>query len=70
MFWTIALFSAVVNVLMLTAPLYMLQVYDRVIPSRSQETLVAITILIAALFIIMGILDYVRARVAARIGAL
>ena len=54
---------------MLTAPLYMLQVYDRVIPSRSQETLLALTILVAALFAIMGILDYVRARVAARIGA-
>ena len=69
MFWTIAIFSTVVNVLMLTAPLYMLQVYDRVIPSRSHETLLALTILIAALFVIMGILDYVRARVAARIGA-
>ena len=54
---------------MLTAPLYMLQIYDRVIPSRSQETLLALTILVAALFIVMGILDYVRARVAARIGA-
>ena len=63
------IFSAVVNVLMLTAPLYMLQVYDRVIPSRSHETLLALTILIAVLFVIMGILDYVRARVAARIGA-
>jgi ATP-binding cassette subfamily C protein len=69
LFWTIALFSAFVNVLMLTAPLYMLQIYDRVIPSRSHETLLALTILVAALFIIMGILDYVRARVAARIGA-
>ena len=35
LFWTIALFSSLVNVLMLVAPLYMLQVYDRVIPSRS-----------------------------------
>ena len=63
------MFSAVVNLLMLTAPLYMLQIYDRVIPSRSRETLLALTILVAALFAIMGMLDYVRARVAARIGA-
>ncbi|HET9069661.1 MAG TPA: type I secretion system permease/ATPase [Amaricoccus sp.] len=69
LFWTVAIFSAVVNVLMLTAPLYMLQVYDRVIPSRSQETLLALTILIAVLYAIMGALDYVRARVGARIGA-
>jgi ATP-binding cassette subfamily C protein len=69
LFWTIAIFSTIVNLLMLTAPLYMLQVYDRVIPSRSHETLVAITLLITLLFVIMGILDYVRARVAARIGA-
>ncbi len=69
LFWSIAIFSTVVNLLMLTAPLYMLQIYDRVIPSRSQETLVALTILVAALYGIMGVLDYVRGRVAARIGA-
>ena len=68
LFWTIALFSSLVNVLMLVAPLYMLQVYDRVIPSRSHETLLALTVLMAALFGVMGVLDYVRARVAARIG--
>ena len=66
LFWTIAIFSTVVNLLMLTAPLYMLQVYDRVIPSRSQETLLALTILIAGLFAVMGVLDYVRGRVAAQ----
>lgn len=70
LFWTIAIFSTVVNLLMLTAPLYMLQVYDRVIPSRSRETLVALTLLIAALFAIMGVLDYIRSRMAARIGAI
>ena len=70
LFWSIGLFSTIVNLLMLTSPLYMLQIYDRVIPSRSQETLLALTILVAALFAIMGILDYVRGRVAARIGAI
>jgi ATP-binding cassette subfamily C protein len=69
LFWSIGVFSAVVNVLMLTAPLYMLQIYDRVLPSRSKETLLALTVLIAALYGFMGVLDHVRGRLAARIGA-
>ena len=68
LFWTIALFSTVVNVLMLTAPLYMLQVYDRVIPSRSHETLLALTILVAALFVDHGH-PRLRARPASRRGS-
>jgi ATP-binding cassette, subfamily C, bacterial len=54
---------------MLTGPLYMLQVYDRVLSSRSEATLVALTLLIAVLFAIMGLLDHARGRLAARIGA-
>lgn len=67
--WTITLFSMVVNALMLTGPLYMLQIYDRVLGSRSVETLVALTILITFLFTMMGALDFIRARVGARYGA-
>ena len=67
--WSVALFSMAVNALMLTGPLYMLQVYDRVLGSRSEETLVALTVLIVFLFLMMGVLDYVRGRVAARYGA-
>lgn len=62
-------FSIFVNLLMLAGPLYMLQVYDRVLSSRSVETLVALTVLIAALYILMGLLDYARGRVMARVGA-
>ncbi|WP_225026296.1 type I secretion system permease/ATPase [Xinfangfangia pollutisoli] len=62
------LFSVFVNLLMLTAPIYMMQVYDRVLVSRSEPTLVALTLLMAFLFLIMGLLDNVRARVLARIG--
>ncbi|WP_348524999.1 type I secretion system permease/ATPase [Pararhodobacter sp. SW119] len=62
-------FSIFVNLLMLTGPLYMLQVYDRVLSSRSVETLVALTVLIGGLFALMGILDFARGRVMARIGA-
>ena len=43
------LFSVFVNILMLTGPLFMLQVYDRVLASRSEETLVALFLLVALL---------------------
>ncbi|WP_424928269.1 type I secretion system permease/ATPase [Amaricoccus tamworthensis] len=69
LFLTIAIFSVFVNLLMLTGPLYMLQIYDRVLPSRSEATLLALTVLIAGLYAFMGILDYIRGRVSARIGA-
>ncbi len=69
LFVSIGLFSVFVNLLMLTGPLFMLQVYDRVIGSRSEETLTALFILVALLYGIMGILDYARGRIAARIGA-
>lgn len=69
LFGSIALFSFFVNLLMLVGPLYMLQVYDRVLPSRSEETLLALTVLVAALYIFMGMLDYARGRIASRIGA-
>ncbi len=67
--WAVGLFSVFVNLLLLTGPLYMLQVYDRVLGSRSEETLVALSLLAAAMFLAMGILDHARARIMARIGA-
>lgn len=67
--WAVGLFSIFVNLLLLTGPLYMLQVYDRVLGSRSEATLVALSLLAAGMFLAMGILDHVRARVMARIGA-
>ncbi|MFM7332915.1 MAG: type I secretion system permease/ATPase, partial [Tabrizicola sp.] len=60
------LFSALVNLLMLTAPLYMLQVYDRVLVSRSEETLLALSLLMAFLFLVMGVVDHARGRIMAR----
>ncbi|APG49354.1 type I secretion system permease/ATPase [Phaeobacter porticola] len=68
-FWLIGVFSFFANLLMLTSPLYMMQVYDRVLGSRSLETLVALTVLAGFLFLIMGVLDYVRGRILARVGA-
>ena len=68
--WAVFLFSVFVNLLMMTGPIYMLQVYDRVLGSRSVATLIALTGLIAFLFLTMGLLDHARGRVMARIGAL
>ena len=62
-------FSIFVNLLMLTGPLYMLQVYDRVLGSRSEETLVALTLLVAFLYGLMALLEYARGRVVARYAA-
>ncbi|MGM0743279.1 MAG: type I secretion system permease/ATPase [Pseudomonadota bacterium] len=68
LFWAFV-FSIFVNLLMLTGPLYMLQVYDRVLASKSIETLVALSLLVTMLFALMAVLDYARGRVMARIGA-
>lgn len=69
LFIAVAVFSAVVNLLMLTGPLFMLQVYDRVLASRSVETLTALFILVVFLFLLMGIVDLARNRVVQRIAA-
>ncbi len=60
--------SGVVNVLALTAPLFMLQVYDRVLASRSVATLVGLAVLAAALYAFQSMLDVIRTRVLLRIG--
>jgi PrtD family type I secretion system ABC transporter len=69
LFWLVGLFSFFVNLLMLTGPLYMLNVYDRVLNARSVQTLIALTVLVVFLYTMMAILDYVRGRVMARVGA-
>lgn len=69
LYWGVGIFSAFANLLMLTGPLYMLQVYDRVLGSKSVETLVALTVLVAFLYGVMGTLDYTRGRLLARAGA-
>jgi len=69
LFLSVGVFSAVVNLLMLTGPLFMLQVYDRVLASRSVETLTALFVLIIFLFLLMGVLDLIRSRVMQRLSA-
>ena len=67
-FASTALFSCLVNILMLTGPLFMLQVYDRVLTSGSVPTLVALTGIVIALYAYYGFLEYLRARILVRIG--
>jgi ATP-binding cassette subfamily C protein len=64
----IALISAVINVLYLTGSFFMLEVYDRVLPSRSVPTLVVLGVIAAGLFGFQGLLEMVRGRLLARIG--
>ena len=54
---------------MLTGPIFMLQIYDRVLTSRSEATLVALVVFVTFLFLMMGLPDHARARVLARAGA-
>jgi len=69
LFLTVTVFSIFVNLLMLTGPLFMMQVYDRVLASRHEATLLALFGLVALLFLIMGILEVVRAQIMARIAS-
>lgn len=66
-FWAAAALSGIINILMLTGPLFMLQVYDRVLSSQSIPTLVTLLALVIALYMLMAALDFVRARVLSRI---
>ena len=65
----VALFSALLNILYLTGSFYMLEVYDRVLPSRSVPTLVGITLLALVLFGFQGVLDIIRSRLLVRVGS-
>ncbi|MCV6586932.1 MAG: type I secretion system permease/ATPase [Marinibacterium sp.] len=63
-----AVFSGMVNVLMLTGPIFMLQIYDRVMSSQSVNTLVALSTLVAALYLFMALIDGARTRVLVAMG--
>ena len=64
----VAVFSGMSNILMLTGSFFMLEVYDRVIPSRSVPTLVVLVILAAGLYVALGVLDLIRGRILVRVG--
>lgn len=62
----VAIFSALINITYLTGSFYMLQIYDRVIPSRSIPTLVALSLLAAMLYGFQAVLDFCRMRILVR----
>ena len=64
----VGLMSCMVNLLYLTGSIFILEIYDRVLPSRSISTLVGLIVLAGGLYIAQGILDLVRARILVRIG--
>src|SRR5881409_2674730 len=66
----IAIFSGVVNVLMLSGSLYMLQVYDRVIPSRNLATLFGLSLMVLIAYLVQGYFDAMRSRMLCRIATL
>jgi ATP-binding cassette subfamily C protein PrsD len=67
---SVAVFSGVVNLLTLSGSLYMLQVYDRVIPSRNVATLLGLSLIVLLAYLLLGYFDALRTRMLARIGAL
>ena len=58
LYWFVGIFSFFANLLMLTGPIYMLQVYDRVLASQSVPTLIALFALAAVLYLFMGAVSY------------
>ena len=68
-FYTIAAFTACVNILMLVPSIYMLEVYDRVLASRNETTLYMLSVMVLGLFALISVLEYIRSMVVIRIGA-
>ena len=62
----LGVFSLVVNLLLLVVPLYMLQIYDRVLPTQSTATLTYLSIIAVGALIVLGLLEVVRALMASR----
>ena len=66
----VAVFSGVINILMLSGSLYMLQVYDRVIPSRNLATLFGLSLMVLIAYLVQGYFDAMRSRMLCRIATL
>ena len=68
-FLGVALLSGLINLLYLSGSIFMMEVYDRVLPSRSLPTLVGLSLIIVVLYLFQGLFDAVRGRILARVGA-
>ena len=66
-FWAVGLFSLALNLLMLTIPLYMLQLFDRVLTSRSEDTLMALSVAAGGAILTLAALEAVRSFVMVRL---
>jgi len=64
----VGMMSCIINLLYLTGSIFMLEVYDRVLPSRSVPTLVGLIVIAAGLYMAQGVLDLIRGRILGRIG--
>ena len=68
-FGSLALFSGVINILMLAPSIYMLQVFDRVLTSRNETTLLMLSLIILGVFLLSGTLEWIRGQVMVRLSA-
>jgi len=68
-FWTVGIFSAIINLMLLVPSLYMLQVYDRVLASHNETTLLMLTLMVLGAYLFMSALEFVRSFVLIRVGA-
>src|SRR5579883_652871 len=67
-FLGVGVMSCIINLLYLTGSMFMLEVYDRVLPSRSVPTLIGLIILAGGLYVAQGVLDLLRGRILGRVG--
>jgi len=67
-FIAVMLFSFIANFLYLTPSIYMMQIYDRVMMSRSEFTLLMLSLLAIGIYVFMGVIDYIKGKVLIRVG--
>ncbi len=67
-FLVVGFFSMFINILMLVPSLYMLQLYDRVLTSKSEDTLYLLTAIVVVMFITMALLEIVRSKILVKVG--
>ena len=67
-FLGVGMMSCIINLLYLTGSIFMLEIYDRVLPSRSVPTLIGLIVLAGGLYIAQGVLDLIRGRILGRVG--
>jgi len=67
-FLVVGFFSMFINILMLVPSLYMLQLYDRVLTSKSEDTLIMLTAIVIVMFLTMSLLEIVRSKILVKVG--